>query len=252
MSHPDGVSDRAEPATLAAGDLFEERRRTMAGGILLALAAAVAILWELAAWHGWLDAFFWSKPSAILFQLLDWWRSGTPHGTLLAQAGVTCGEAALGLAIGSAAGGALGGACVRHAVSRDVLRIVLTALTLPLRIALGAAFALGLGLGLGSKVAFASALVALLAAGDALAGRQPLATLRLRFSLALVGAVVGETFMAQHGLGVLIDESVHHFNASGVYAALVVLGVVALAGDGLLALVERRYVPRTGEQAPLD
>lgn len=252
MAHPDGVTDRTENATLASGDLFEERRRAVAGAVLLALVLAVAILWELVAWRGWLDAFFWSKPSAILFQLLDWWRSGTPHGTLLAQAGVTCGEAALGLVIGSAAGGALGGACVRHTVSRDVLRIVLTALTLPLRIALGAAFALGLGLGLGSKVAFASALVGLLAAGDALAGRPPLTTLRLRFSLALVGAVVGETFMAQHGIGALIDESVHHFNASGVYAALVVLGAVALVGDGLLALVERRYAPRTGGQARGD
>lgn len=243
MSHPDGVSDRVEPATLAGGDLFEDRRRAVAVGAVIALATAVAVLWELAAWRGWLDPFFWSKPSAIVYQLLDWWREGTPQGTLAAQVGVTFGEASLGLAIGSAAGGTLGGACVRYALSRELLRVILTALTLPLRIAFGAVLVLGLGLGVGSKMAFASALVALVAAGDALAGRPALASLRQRFALAVVGAVVGEAFMAQRGLGVLIDESVHHFHAPGVYAALIVLGVLSLAGDSVLALVERRYAP---------
>lgn len=246
MSHHDGVSDRAEPATRAGGDLVAGRRSAVAVGAVLALGLAVAIFWELAARRGWLDPFFWSKPSAIVYQLADWWSEGTSHGTLVAQAGVTFGEAALGLAIGSALGGAIGGACRRYPTSREVLGAVLTALTLPLRVALGAAFALGLGLGVGSKIAFASALVGLVAAGDALAGRQALTSLRLRFALALVGAVVGEIFMARRGLGVLIDESVHHFNASGVYAALIVLGAIALAGDGLLALIERRYAPRAG------
>lgn len=246
MSHQDGVSDRAEPAMRAGSDLVAERRRATAVAALLALGVAVAILWELAAWRGWLDPFFWSKPSAIVYQLVDWWREGTSHGALVAQAGVTFGEAALGLAIGSALGGAVGGACNRYPVTRDVLHAVLTALTLPLRIAFGAVFALGLGLGVGSKIAFASALVGLVAAGDALAGQPALTSLRLRFALALAGAVVGEIFMAQRGLGVLIDESVHHFNASGVYAAVIVLGAIALAADGLLALIERRYAPRAG------
>lgn len=244
MPYPSGVPERTRGAAPTSRAHPHARRHALTAVAVFLLALALSALWEVAAWHRWLDPFFWSKPSAILFQLGSWWREGTPHGTLLAQAGVTLGEAALGLALGSAVGSLLGAACARQALANDVLRVVLAALTFPLRIALGAALALGLGLGVGSKIVFAATLVALVAAGDALAGRHALTSLRVRFALALAGAVVGEVFMAQRGLGLLIDESIHHFNANGVYAALIVLGIVALVGDLLLAHLERRHAQR--------
>jgi NitT/TauT family transport system permease protein len=112
-------------------------------------------------------------------------------------------------------------------------------------VAFAAVLVLGLGVGLGfgilARAAFAGVLVFLVAAADADARRPALATLRRRCGLALAGAVLAECFAARSGVGFLIAKSIHQFNASGVYAAFVVLAVVALIVDAIAGALEYKW-----------
>lgn len=65
-------------------------------------------------------------------------------------------------------------------------------------------------------------------------------SLHVSFGFALIGAIVGEYIGATKGVGLLIAQSQGTFNTAGVYAAMVILAVVALAAEGLLTFAERR------------
>ncbi len=69
-----------------------------------------------------------------------------------------------------------------------------------------------------------------------------LASLHVSFGFALVGAVVGEFLGSRQGIGLLISTAQGAFNASGVFAAMIVLAVVALAADYLLTRLENRLL----------
>jgi NitT/TauT family transport system permease protein len=69
-----------------------------------------------------------------------------------------------------------------------------------------------------------------------------LASLHVSFSFALVGAVVGEFLGSRQGIGLLIATSQGTFDAPGVFAAMIVLGVIALAADALLTAAEHRLL----------
>jgi NitT/TauT family transport system permease protein len=69
-----------------------------------------------------------------------------------------------------------------------------------------------------------------------------LASLHVSFGFALVGAVVGEFLGSRQGLGLLIATAQGTFNAAGVFAAMIVLAVVALVAEFLITLLENRLV----------
>ncbi|HEU4375966.1 MAG TPA: ABC transporter permease, partial [Telluria sp.] len=62
------------------------------------------------------------------------------------------------------------------------------------------------------------------------------------FGFALVGAVVGEFLGARHGIGLLISTAQGTFNAAGVFSAMIVLAVVALAAEYLLTAIENKLL----------
>src|SRR2546430_1733916 len=66
-----------------------------------------------------------------------------------------------------------------------------------------------------------------------------IASLHVSFGFALIGAIVGEFLGAQRGLGLLIRQAQDTFNPNGVFAAMVIIAVVALAAEGLIALLEK-------------
>jgi NitT/TauT family transport system permease protein len=66
--------------------------------------------------------------------------------------------------------------------------------------------------------------------------------MHVSFGFALIGAIVGEFLGAQKGLGLLISQSQGTFNADGVFAAMLIIAVVALAAEGLITLLERRLL----------
>ena len=79
-----------------------------------------------------------------------------------------------------------------------------------------------------------------------------IASLHVAFGFAIIGAIVGEVLGAQHGLGVLITDSGNNFDANGVFAGMIIIGVIALVAEWLISLLERRLLawrPQTAAEA---
>ena len=244
--------------------------------IFLRIAVAVVTLagWELAVDYGLIDPFFFSKPSAIYDQLAIWLTEGTSQGPLWSELLVTMEETVLGFLIGSGLGIFFGIALGRNKLAADVFSIYIKVANAIPRVVLGSIFIIMFGLGMGSKIALAVVMVFFVVFGNAFQGvreadknlianayilgankRQVtftvvfpsaltwiLASLHVSFGFALVGAVVGEFLGARHGIGLLISTAQGTFNAAGVFAAMVVLAVVALAAEYLLTAIENKLL----------
>lgn len=271
---PQAISDAAlaqESAIAQAG--IRSRRRLI---ITLRLAVLVLVLggWELAARLKWIDPFFYSMPSMIWNQIVEWLRDGTSQGPLWQQVLVTLEETVIGFLIGAVAGVVCGIVLGRNKLLSDVFSIYIQIANSIPRVVLGSVFVIALGLGMASKVALAVVMVFFVVFANAfqgvreadkymianaqILGASPrqlttavvipsamswiLASLHVSFGFALVGAVVGEFLGAKEGIGLLISTAQGAFNASGVFAAMIVLAVVALAADFLLTRLEKRLL----------
>ncbi|WP_328885467.1 ABC transporter permease [Streptomyces sp. NBC_00316] len=247
-------------------------RRLLVLGSRVALLFAVVGLWEWLARTAVIDPFNFSMPSKIWDQIRAWVVDGTAQGSLWEQIWYTLYEALLGWVIGVIAGVLLGIALGRIRFAADVLGPYIKVLNALPRIVLAPIFLIWFGLGPASKVASAVVLVFFpvffnafqgarevdrnLVANSRILGasnRQvtfqvviPSATswiftsLHVSFGFALIGAIVGEYIGATKGLGLLVAASQGTFNAAGVYAAMVILAVVALLAEGLLTFLEKR------------
>jgi len=263
----DGSEERAAVARAV-------NHRRMVLFLRVALAVVTLGAWELAVERQWLDPFFFSRPSAIYEQLLTWISEGTAQGPLWKELLVTMEETVLGFLIGGVLGIVFGIALGRNKLMSDVLSIYIKVANAIPRVVLGSIFIIMFGLGMGSKVALAVVMVFFVVFGNAFQGvreadrnlianayilgaskRQVtftvvfpsalswiLASLHVSFGFALVGAVVGEFLGARHGIGLLIATAQGTFNAAGVFAAMIVLAVVALVAEYLLTAVENRLL----------
>ncbi|WLQ38869.1 ABC transporter permease [Streptomyces laculatispora] len=256
----------------------EARARAARNRRMLVLASRIAVLvavvglWEWLARTAVIDPFNFSMPSKIWEQIRTWVTDGTAQGSLWEQIWYTLYEALLGWVIGVIAGVLLGIALGRVRFAADVLGPYIKVLNALPRIVLAPIFLIWFGLGPASKVASAVVLVFFpvffnafqgarevdrnLVANSRILGasnRQvtlqvviPSATswiftsLHVSFGFALIGAIVGEYIGATKGLGLLVAASQGTFNAAGVYAAMVILAVVALLAEGLLTFLEKK------------
>src|SRR6266568_2119454 len=248
------------------------RRQTI---IVRVLQLAVFVVfvggWELLSQLKVLDPFFFGQPSKIAVQMGDWLNNGTEAGSIWTQVGVTMEEALLGFAIGVVAGIVCGIALGRVPMLSKIFGPYIKVMNSIPRIVLGSIFIVWLGLGLSSKVALAIVLVFFAVFFNAYqgtrevdrnlvanarilgaSGRQVttqvvlpsaltwiIASLHVSFGFALIGAIVGEFLGAQKGLGLLIRQAQDTFNPNAVFAAMVIIAVVALVAEGLIALLER-------------
>lgn len=225
------------------------RRPLLAALIGASLLVPLALCWEFAARRGLIDPFFVSQPSAVVMQLYDWWQGATSRGPLTLHVAATLGEAAVGLVCGSVLGVLLAKAFPAGTLRGDVASLLIGAFKPATLIGLAAVCAIGLGLGMASHAALAAALTGSAAFADGRARRPALLTLRARCGVALLGAVIGECLGGRVGLGFLVVRSLRQFNANGIYAALVVLVVLAFAVDALAGLAQtawRRRAARAG------
>ena len=212
------------------------------------------------------------RPLADQGVIREWIAEGTSLGPLWVQILVTLEETLLGFGIGALLGIVFGVALGRNRLLADVFDVyVKIANSIP-RVVLGSIFVVALGLGMASKVALGVVMVFFVVFGNAFQGvreadrnlianarilgaspRQVtwsvimpsalgwiLASLHVSFGFALVGAVVGEFLGARQGIGLLIATAQGAFNANGVFAAMFILAVVALAAESLITLVENR------------
>ncbi|CAM5696906.1 ABC transporter permease [Streptomyces afghaniensis] len=259
--------DRAHSRARAA-----RKRKALINLVRALLLVGVLGLWEALSRAKVIDPFNFSMPSQIWDQISTWVMHGTALGSLGEQIWYTLYEALLGWVLGVVTGVVLGIALGRITLLADVLGPYIKVLNSIPRIVLAPIFVIWFGLGPASKVASAVVLVffpvffnafqgarevdrnlvsnaRILGASDRRVTLQvviPSATswiftsLHVSFGFALIGAIVGEYIGATKGIGLLVAQSQGTFNAAGVYAAMVILAVVALLAEGLLTFAERR------------
>lgn len=269
---------KMDATSLAHDERVAQRRIQMRRWTIILLRLAVLVLWlggwEVSARLKWIDPFFFAMPSSIYDQLVVWFTEGTSQGPLLTQVLVTLEETVLGFLIGAAGGIVCGIVLGRNKLLADVFSLYIQIANSIPRVVLGSVFVIALGLGMASKVALAVVMVFFVVFGNAFQGVREadrymianaqilgaskhqvtmsvvipsalswiLASLHVSFGFALVGAVVGEFLGSKQGIGLLISTAQGAFNASGVFAAMIVLAVVALGADYLLTRVEKRLL----------
>src|SRR5437016_4256706 len=270
-----------EANTAAARARARTNRRLLVNGLRIGFAVLVVGLWEIGtsadASHPdglWFDPFFYGRPSGIANQLWTWIQNGTAQGPLWLQVATTLEEAALGFLIGVGLGILFGAALGRIRLLADVFAPYIKALNAMPRVVLGSIFIITIGYGIWSKVALAVVLVFFVVFFNAFQGVREvdrvllnnarilgaserqltthvifpsalswiLASLHTSFGFALVGAVVGEYLGAIKGIGLVIATAQATFNPNGVFAAMFLLAVVALAAEVLLTRLEDRLV----------
>ncbi len=262
------------------------RRRSVVNTLRVGLLVFIIGGWELATRVGLIDKFFWGQPSGIWAQLVTWATQGTAQGPLWQQIAVTLEETVLGFLIGVVLGVFFGVLLGRVQFLADVLGPYIKAANSLPRVTLAPLLAIGLGLGMQSKVALAVILVFFIVFFNAFQGVREVdrhllanarilganqrqlttqviipsaltwitASLHTSFSFALVGAVVGEFVGAIQGIGLMIQTAGANFNANGVFAAMVILAVVALVTEALVTALERRLLrwrPSTVSEATI-
>lgn len=275
------LAGRRQPAAGGPADAVDpqarrraRRHRRLVNGLRAGLLLAVVGGWELLTRLRVIDPFFFGQPSGIAAQIWTWARQGTEAGSLWTQIAVTMEEAVLGFVLGVGLGVTLGVALGRVRLLAEVLGpYIKVANSIP-RVVLGSIFIVWLGLGLGSKVALAVVLVffavffnafqgtrevdrnlvanaRILGASNRQVTRQVvlpsamtwiIASMHVSFGFALIGAIVGEFLGAQRGLGLLISQAQGTFNPNGVFAAMLIIAVVALLAEALITLLENRLL----------
>ena len=238
--------------------------------ILLVQAAillGVLGLWEAAASNGWIDAFFWSQPSAIFRTMIIFFTAGDAWTDI----GFTFRSTVLGFLIGTVAGSLFG---LSFWWSRNYAAIVQPYLicfeSIP-KLALAPLVILVFGLGLASKVVIATALTLVVSTLTTSAGVKALdqdqerlfyslgasrlqvfrklvipaclpwviSVLRVNIGLALTGAIVGEFIASQHGLGRAILYAGQTYDIALVWVAVLVLSTLAVVMYATVSWIER-------------
>ena len=274
LSTPARGTPRTQPLRIESLAVRMKRRRRLVTALRLLVLVVMIGGWELAARFKVIDPFFFGQPSAIGAKLVEWVRDGTSIGPLWWQVWVTLYEAGAGFLIGAGLGVLFGVALGRNALLSDVFSIYIKVANSVPRVVLGSIFIVALGLGPASKIALAVVMVFFVVFANAfqgvreadknlianarILGASPwgitasvvlpsalswiLASLHVSFGFALVGAIVGEFLGAREGMGMLIATAQGSFDANGVFAAMIVIAVVALVAEAILTLLEDRML----------
>ena len=241
-------------------------------GLRFAILFALLGCWELAARTGWIDAFFYSYPSAIATRLWELVTEGTDEASLWYHLWVTIEESLIGFVSGSVFGVAFGVLLGRNRRASDVLSVYIKVLNAVPRVVLAPIFILLFGFGLWSKVALSFVMVFFVVFSNAfqgvreadramianaqILGAKPwaltrhvvipsamswiFASLHISLSFAIVGAIVGEFIGARYGIGFIIQTARGVHDTAEMYAAIVIIVVVVLGAEWLMTLVENR------------
>lgn len=235
----------------------------------LTLLAALIALWWAASHTGWFSPAYLPTPQATAASLAEGLRGELLHAGL-----ATLGRMLQGWLLASVAGIALGAAIASSATLRpwvqptlEFLRPLPASAVMPLAIALhGLSPAMVLFV-----VAFAALWPTLLATVHGISSVEPrlvdvarclrlsraaflwkmglphavpdiLAGLRLSLTAALIVSTLGEMLASQNGLGLAVLIAARAYRAGELFACLVLLSLIGLAGHALLVLAERRLL----------
>ena len=238
-------------------------------GCQLVLLAILLGAWEYASGR-WVRPFYISKPSLIADRVWGWLYTGE----LWYHLEVTLEETLIGFFFGALAGFIAGLILGRSPFAARVFNPFIVAVNSLPKVALAPLFILWFGIGLLMKVVLAVVIVFFLVFYNTFTGVQSVdpdlinivrtmgaqrrhvvmkvmipsallwvfTGLRISIPYALIGAVVGEVFASNAGIGYLINSSASQFDTAGVFGGLAVLTILAAGMTGLLGRIERKVL----------
>jgi NitT/TauT family transport system permease protein len=251
------------------------RRRTT---LLWVARAAFAVFviggWQLFTDLGWVNAFFYGKPSLIWQSLVQLFTQGTEFGSIWADIAVTLREAVYGFIGGAIAGITVGLLLGQNRFLSDVLSPYIKIVNAIPRIILGSIFVVAFGLGTFPKVLLAAVLVFFIVFFNAfqgvrevdpnlvsnvkVLGASPLqvarhvtipsaltwiiASLHTAFGFAIIGALVAEVLGSQRGIGLVIVQAQGRMDPNTVFAGMAIMAVITLVAEYLITLLEKRVL----------
>ncbi|HWV02028.1 MAG TPA: ABC transporter permease [Devosia sp.] len=274
MSHDLSDGRNEESAIAAAARARLRARKILVHSTQIAILVLGLGIWEIGSRTGLIDPFFFGSPFGIVLRLADWFVNGTAYGSFWDQVWITLEESLLGFVFGVASGVIVGILLGEVPFLADVFGPYIKIVNALPRIVLGSIFVIWLGLGLPSKVLLAAVLVFFVVFFNAFQGVRSvdrnlvanarilgasrlqvvqhvvipsamtwiIASLHVALGFSIIGAIVGEFLGAQGGLGLVIATSQNTFDASGVFGAMLVLGVIALGAEALMSQLERRLL----------
>ncbi len=236
-------------------------------GVQVLFLVGFLVVWEMSAEFGVLDAFFWSRPSAIWETGLIFFESGNAYVDIA----YTFRSTILGFIIGTGAGAVLGMSFWWSRNYAMIMQPYIICLESIPKLALAPLIILVFGMGLASKVAIATALTLIVSTLTAYSGVQAvdkdqerlfyslgasrwqvftklvapscipwiISILRVNIGLALTGSIVGEFVASQHGLGRTILYAGSTYEISLVWVAVFVLSALSMLMYVAVAWLEK-------------
>ena len=234
----------------------------------IALFIVVVALWQAGANLRWFDPGVLASPAAIWDHLVKW----TLDGTLWFHAWITIQETIAGFVIGSVGGIVLGFGIGRYPALAEILDPFILAIYSVPKVALAPLFLVWFGIGLWMKIVLAAVTVIFIVFFNTLAGVRnvdrdltdavwlmgakphdvlmkvvvpsamswALTGVRIAIPYALIGAIIGELIASNRGIGYLISSAAAGYDTAGVFAALIVLTVLAILLNAIVDAIDRR------------
>jgi len=240
--------------------------------IIIAISRILLLTLLLTVWQlisgKFVDPLFLSSPLAIFSRFVDW----TADGTLWFHTAITLQETLFGLFFGVISGVVVGFLFgVQQTLAKVLDPFVSAVYSIP-KIALAPLFILWFGIDIQMKIIFAAITVFFLVFFNTLSGVRNvdqdlidavrlmggkqqdimfkvvvpsamgyvLTGVHISIPYALVGAVVGELIASNRGLGYLIESAATSFDTAGVFAALIVLTIIAALLNGIVNFIDRK------------
>jgi NitT/TauT family transport system permease protein len=245
-------------------------RRALIVGVQIAILVVWLGSWQLTADHGVVNKLFTSEPRSIWRAL----RHGITDGNTLHALGTTMYETAIGFALSVVIGTAIGIAMYSSTFLREVIQPFVAALNSLPRLALVPLFILWFGIGSNGRIALIVTMASFVVLINTLAGLQNtsrdqlvlaqtlgakwwqrylkfilptaaptlFAGLQLALTYSFLAAVISELISGGDGLGAEIANAQSNFDTAGMFADIVVIGVVAAILSALMRFVERHLL----------
>jgi NitT/TauT family transport system permease protein len=247
---------------------YHQKRQTLIiNGGRAVLIVGVLLLWQFISGR-FVNPLFISSPLAVWDRLYGW----TMDGTLWFHTEITLQETLLGLVFGLVSGILAGFVFGLQPLLAKIFDPFIVAIYSIPKVALAPLFILWFGIDIQMKVILAAVTVFFLVFFNTLAGVRnvdqnlidavllmggkhrdilfkvivPSATssvligLHIAIPYALIGAVIAELIASNRGLGYLIDAASTQFDTAGVFAALLVLTIIASLLNAIVNFIDRR------------
>jgi NitT/TauT family transport system permease protein len=234
----------------------------------LALFVVVIAVWQLGANAHLFDPGILPSPLLIGNHLVKW----VLDGTLAFQSWITIQETLAGFLIGAVGGIVLGFAIGRYPRLAEILDPFILAIYSVPKVALAPLFLVWFGIGIQMKIVLSAVTVIFIVFFNTLAGVRnvdrdlidavwlmgakprdvlmkvlvpsamsfALTGVRISIPYALIGAIIGELIASNRGIGYLISSSASQYDTAGVFAALIVLTILAMVLNAIVDEIDRR------------